>query len=82
MTTNEMFQNSVADMEECQLRHGTSRVTLASGDVLICSVDTVAGRSVTRKHLRTTYGLKLLGAQYAKPISQKKASQLLSGEQP
>lgn len=75
MDTNTMYQNAANNKEFNNSKH-----TLTNGDVLICCVDRVAGRSITKGHYRTTWLIKLADAQYSKPFSRVKAAQRLQGE--
>lgn len=70
--TNTLFQEALANAP-----HHVASHTLPNGDVLFCMVDKVAGRSIVRKHIRTTWGIKFTDAQYQKPISRVAASSLL-----
>ena len=69
MNTNDLYQAA--------LETGTARITLNNGDVLICAVDKVAGRSITKKHYRTTFLKLAAGEQYSKQISRAKAVEML-----
>ncbi|MGD9884465.1 MAG: hypothetical protein AB7R40_23765 [Nitrospiraceae bacterium] len=75
-STNDLYLKAVGDMVT-GTGYGVARHSLNSGDTLICSVKGVAGRSITRKHMRTTYLLLADGAEYSKPISRAKAAELL-----
>jgi len=55
-TTNDLYQAAVADANENKRHWGTSKHVLKSnGNTIICCVDLVAGKSIVRKHSRTTY---------------------------
>ena len=77
MTTNDLYQAAVADMAARKGHYGVSRLALADGSEVICSVTRVAGRSIVAKHSRTTWGIVLPGQQYAKNISYAKVMELL-----
>ena len=78
-TTNDLYLRATTDIAPGG-RYGTSRHPLSTGDTLFCCVDRVAGRSIVRKHLRTTYRLLKYGDQYSKQISRDKAAALLKAE--
>lgn len=79
-TTNDLQQAAVANRRERGERWGVSTHVFANGDTVYCSVHIVAGRSITARHDRTSYGLKLAGAEYAKPTSREKVSARLKAE--
>ncbi len=74
MTTNELYQAALVAQPYTTARH-----TLPNGDILFCSIDRVAGRSVVKKHRRTTWNLKLAAEEFSKPVSRNRAAQLLNG---
>jgi len=75
--TNEMYQNAVAAIYD---GHGVSRFIMKNGDTVICSVKSVAGRSITAKHMRTNFLLLKAGEQYSKDTSRAKVVEMLKGE--
>jgi hypothetical protein len=77
-TTNDMYTQALADRQESGKYHGYARHMFANGGELICAVDRVAGRSITRLHMRTTYHYVMPGEKYSKQISRKRAAELLA----
>jgi hypothetical protein len=78
-TTNDMYTQAVANIPQDKGHYcGRARHTLASGGELICSVERVAGRSMVRSHMRTTYHYVMPGERYSKQISRKRAAELLA----
>lgn len=73
MTANELYRVAIAAQPYMVASH-----TLPSGVMVICSVAKVAGRSIVKKHYRTTWSLKLATDEYAKPISRRIAQSLLA----
>ena len=78
-STNDLEKEAIKDMEGKGKEgyYGNSYHHLPNGDKIICSVTGVAGKSVTKGHLRTNFGLKKADAQYAKPISKAKVNEKL-----
>lgn len=76
-TTNELYQAALKDRETSGERYGAARCALSTGDVVICSISPVAGRSIIGKHDRTSFGIVRSGEQYAKPIGRKAVAELL-----
>lgn len=60
--------------------HGVASHVLSTGATLFCCVDKVAGRSIVRKHYRTTYRLAAVGEEFSKPISHAAADALVREE--
>jgi hypothetical protein len=80
MDTNTLYQAALADQVARKEHWGVARHAFADGCELICMIDKVAGRSITRGHYRTTYAFKLSTEAYSKPISRKTAVALLQAE--
>lgn len=77
MTTNELYQQALANRAQTNERYGVAKIVLQTGETIICSVRPVAGRSIVGKHERTEYGIIRVGQQYAKPISRANVEKLL-----
>ncbi len=77
MQTNDLYQQAIADRKQTGERYGVARITLPTGETIICSVCPVAGRSIISKHDRTEYGIIRVGQEYSKPISRAKVAELL-----
>lgn len=60
--------------------YGVARHPLPCGGELLCCIDRVAGRSIIRKHTRTTYRLVKAGEKYSKQISHRAATALIGCE--
>lgn len=74
MTTTMLYQAAVANIKTYW---GVASHNIPRGDEIICHVTTVAGRSIVKKHYRTTWHLRQVDHEYSKQISRAKAAELL-----
>lgn len=75
-----LYQRALHDLQNSGRSYGGASLQLSDGGLLICAINKVAGRSITRGHHRTTWHLRPKGELYSIQISRTRATELLNEE--